>query len=107
MLALARDEAHRASNQLRVKLGAKRRLRSELDDVPGIGAKTRAKLLQTFGSLDGVKAASGEELRRAGATRRQVDAILRAFHGAGEAEAIARTGEAESAALDNAFADLD
>ncbi|MEM1414706.1 MAG: excinuclease ABC subunit UvrC [Myxococcota bacterium] len=98
MLALARDEAHRASNALRVKVGAKRRLRSELDDVPGVGPKTKAKLLQTFGSVDGVKAASPEALRKV-ASQRQVDALWRVLHG--------DAGEAESAAVENAFEALE
>src|SRR5690606_24530141 len=34
-LARARDEAHRFSNKAREKLGKRRRLRSELDDIPG------------------------------------------------------------------------
>ena len=37
LLLLARDETHRASNSLRKKVGRKRRLRSELDGVPGVG----------------------------------------------------------------------
>jgi excinuclease ABC subunit C len=34
-----------------------------LDDVPGVGPQTRRRLLRRFGSVDGVRAASVEELR--------------------------------------------
>ena len=40
-LARARDEAHRFANHARKKLGKARRLRSEIDDIPGLGAETR------------------------------------------------------------------
>jgi excinuclease ABC subunit C len=81
MLALARDEAHRASNALRVKLGRSKRMRSRLDDIPGIGPKTRARLLKTLGSVKAIEQADAVALRTAGATDAQAAAILRAFHG--------------------------
>jgi len=33
-----------------------------LDDVPGIGPETRKRLLRRFGSVDGVRSASPDEL---------------------------------------------
>src|SRR6188768_2649194 len=60
LLARARDEAHRFSNRGRKKVGKKRRLASELDQVPGIGPKTRVALLKTLGSLASVRSASDE-----------------------------------------------
>jgi len=60
LLARARDEAHRFSNRGRKKVGKKRRLGSELDQVPGIGPKTRIALLKTLGSLSAVRSASDE-----------------------------------------------
>lgn len=101
LLLLARDETHRASNALRKKVGRKRRLRSELDRVPGVGPKTRGKLLRAFGSLSGVLAATEEALIEAGATRRQAAAIKDTLGGA-----VARPPDAESAedaAIENAF----
>ena len=62
LLARARDEAHRFSNRGRKKVGKKRRLGSELDQVPGIGPKTRVALLKTLGSLAAVKSASDEAI---------------------------------------------
>ena len=61
-LARARDEAHRFSNRARERLGKARKLRSELDDVPGIGPVTRRSLLKTLGSLDAIRKATDEAL---------------------------------------------
>jgi excinuclease ABC subunit C len=93
MLALARDEAHRASNALREKLGQKRKLRSRLDEIPGIGPKTRARLLKALGSVKAVEQADAVALRNAGATEAQAVAILRAFHGPLSPEAAAALAE--------------
>jgi excinuclease ABC subunit C len=79
-LGLVRDEAHRVSNELREKLGRRRRLRSKLDDVPGVGPRTRARLLRSLGSLEAVIAADVAALIAAGATSRQAHAIFAAFH---------------------------
>jgi excinuclease ABC subunit C len=62
-LARARDEAHRFSNKAREKLGKARRFRSALDDIPGIGPKTRLALLEAFGTVAGVAQATDEALR--------------------------------------------
>jgi excinuclease ABC subunit C len=57
-----RDEAHRfaitAHRTKRAKLG----LASQLDSIPGVGPARRKELLKHFGSLDGIRAASTEEL---------------------------------------------
>ncbi len=99
-LVQVRDEAHRASNALRTKVGKKRRFESELDDIPGVGPKTRAALIEHLGSVNAVKTASLEELITAGANRRQAETLWRAFHG-GESEVS--DAEVERAALENAF----
>jgi excinuclease ABC subunit C len=62
LLARARDEAHRFSNRGRKKVGKKRRLTSELDQIPGIGPKTRTALLKTLGSLAAVRGATDEAI---------------------------------------------
>ena len=60
-----RDEAHRFAIGFHRKTRARRTLRSELDDIPGIGPTRRRTLLARFGSLRGVRAASELELARA------------------------------------------
>jgi excinuclease ABC subunit C len=80
ILAHARDEAHRASNALRVKLGKKRKLESSLDSIEGVGRKTRATLLKAFGSQRAIEAGEVEQLVTAGATRKQAEAIYARYH---------------------------
>jgi excinuclease ABC subunit C len=75
-LAHARDEAHRFANHGRKKLQKKRNLKSELDDIPGIGAKTCKALLAELGSMKGVRAASdGQILAVAGVNKRHLTAL--------------------------------
>jgi excinuclease ABC subunit C len=57
-----RDEAHRFAVTFHRKARSMRDLRSELDDVPGIGPRRRRTLLTHFGSLAGVRRATREEL---------------------------------------------
>ena len=77
-LTRARDEAHRFANHIRKKLGASRRMRSELDDVRGIGAGTKAQLLRVLGTVDAIRAASEESLLAVpGVSKRHVVALLK------------------------------
>jgi excinuclease ABC subunit C len=57
-----RDEAHRFAVTFHRRARSMRDLRSELDDVPGIGTRRRKALLTAFGSLAGVRRATREEL---------------------------------------------
>ena len=57
-----RDEAHRFAITFHRKARSMRDLRSELDEVPGIGPGRRRALLRAFGSLAGVRRATREEL---------------------------------------------
>jgi excinuclease ABC subunit C len=57
-----RDEAHRFAIGFHRQTRASRTLRSELDDVPGVGPGKRRKLLSIFGSVRGVRGATEDEL---------------------------------------------
>jgi excinuclease ABC subunit C len=57
-----RDEAHRFAVTFHRKARTMRDLRSQLDEVPGIGPRRRRALLTKFGSLAGVRRATREEL---------------------------------------------
>jgi excinuclease ABC subunit C len=62
LLQQVRDEAHRFAITYHRKLRMKRILNTELDLIKGIG-KTRAKeLLESFGSVQGVKFATEEQI---------------------------------------------
>jgi excinuclease ABC subunit C len=62
LLQRIRDEAHRFAVTFHRKARSMRDLRSELDAVPGIGARRRRALLTAFGSIAGVRRATREEL---------------------------------------------
>ncbi len=57
-----RDEAHRFAVTFHRKARTMRDLRSELDDIAGVGARRRKALLSAFGSVAGVRRATREEL---------------------------------------------
>ena len=73
-----RDEAHRFAVTFHRRARTMRDFRSELDDVPGIGARRRRQLLTAFGSVAGVRRASRAELASVVGAR-AADAVLRHF----------------------------
>ncbi len=62
LLQRIRDEAHRYGLQGHRRQRHRIGLASQLEALPGIGPVRRRKLLATFGSLDGIRAASLEAL---------------------------------------------
>jgi len=64
VLQRIRDEAHRFAVRYNRKLRSKRTIRSDLGDIPGIGPTRQTLLLRRFGSLQGVREASREEIAR-------------------------------------------
>jgi excinuclease ABC subunit C len=62
LLQQIRDEAHRFAITFHRQLRSKKRLRSALDDIPGVGPSRRRALLAHFGSLKRVREASVDDL---------------------------------------------
>jgi excinuclease ABC subunit C len=78
VLARIRDEAHRFANTFHQDRRGKSSLRSQLDDVPGIGETRRKALLRHFGSVKAVREATVEQLAAApGMTRKAAEAVAR------------------------------
>src|ERR1035437_3063534 len=62
LMQRVRDEAHRFAITRHRARRAKSALRSRLDSVPGLGPVRKRALLRNFGSVDGIRAASVDEL---------------------------------------------
>ncbi len=63
LLRRVRDEAHRFAITYHRKRRRKRGLRSQLDDIPGIGPVKRKALLTHFGSLKAIRKADRDALK--------------------------------------------
>jgi excinuclease ABC subunit C len=62
VLQMVRDETHRFAVSSHRRRRRNRTLRSELDDLPGIGEKRKRLLLERFGSVSAIKQASAQDL---------------------------------------------
>ena len=76
LLQRVRDEAHRFAISYHRGVRRRQTIRSQLDDVPGIGPKRRSALLKHFGSIDAIRAADVEALAAVpGMTRKAAEQV--------------------------------
>jgi excinuclease ABC subunit C len=62
LLQQVRDEAHRFAVSFQRQRRAARTVTSELHTIPGVGPKRRRELIHAFGSVQGVRNASPEDI---------------------------------------------
>jgi excinuclease ABC subunit C len=76
-----RDEAHRFANAYHQKLRKRRIQESVLDEVDGLGAKRKLALLQRFGSIQRLRAASVDEIAAVPGVGPKLAAVVKGFFG--------------------------
>jgi len=64
LITRVQDEAHRFAIEFHRKLRSQGQVHSILDDIPGIGPARRKALMRTFDSLDEIKNAEVEDLKK-------------------------------------------
>lgn len=85
LLTSLRDEAHRFAITYHRTVREKRITSSVLDQIPGVGAKRKKRLLERFGSVEGIKQASFDEIVAVdGVDIRTAREIVGFFHGEGQ-----------------------
>jgi excinuclease ABC subunit C len=105
-LQQARDEAHRFAVTYNRARRSMRTLTSELLKIPGVGPTRRRALLRTFGSLQGVKEATADDIAKLpGFSRASAERILQLLRGEGpgpsEGNAAAPAADATSVIPDS------
>ena len=64
LITRIQDEAHRFAIEFHRKLRSKEQVHSILDDIPGVGPARRKDLMKHFASLDEIRAAEVEDLKK-------------------------------------------
>jgi excinuclease ABC subunit C len=82
LVQMVRDESHRFAVTFHRKRRQMRDRKSELLEIPGVGERTRQRLLQHFGSVRAVQQADAAALS-AVLTKPQAEAVLRHFRESG------------------------
>jgi excinuclease ABC subunit C len=81
LLQRVRDEAHRFAITYHKTLRSKHTLRSELDDIPGVGTQRKTQLLRHFGSVKHIRQAALDDLAAVpGLPKRTARAVYEHFH---------------------------
>jgi len=79
------EEVHRFAITYMAGVKGRKMIKSALEDIPGIGPRRRALLLQKFGSIQGIKNASYEELMETeGMNSKAAESVLEFFAKSGE-----------------------
>jgi excinuclease ABC subunit C len=94
LLQRVRDEAHRFAVTYNRKLRTKRTIRSELSTIPGVGAARQRALLDRFGSMRAVAAASEAEIAALPGFGPSLARKVKEALGAGPAAPAAADGQA-------------
>lgn len=71
LITRIQDEAHRFAIEYHRSLRGKAQIHSVLDDIDGVGPARRKGLMHTFKDIEGIKAATLDELAKAEAMNRQ------------------------------------
>lgn len=79
LLTRIQDEAHRFAISYHKQVRSKGLFHSALDDIPGIGDKTKDKLLQAYKSVQLIKLATMDELLELGLTQTQANNLIAAL----------------------------
>ena len=79
LLRKLRDEAHRFALSFHRKIRDKRLNGSVLDEVPGVGPRRRRMLLRTFGSIEGIRRATADDIASVPTMTKQLAAKVKEY----------------------------
>ncbi|MCW6099864.1 excinuclease ABC subunit UvrC [Lactiplantibacillus plantarum] len=83
LLQRIQDEVHRFAITFHRQVHTKHSLSSRLDEIPGVGPKTRNKLLRKFGSMSKIAGASLEEIQSLGIAKNVAQTVKFSLAGGG------------------------